>query len=39
LYLSVHEGSTGIKGEDAAILPTAGSIEGIFLYKIPSKDN
>jgi hypothetical protein len=28
-----------IDGEDAAILPTAGGIEGIFLFKIPSKDD
>jgi hypothetical protein len=32
-YPRVHEGLADIYGEDAAMLPTAGSIEGIFLSK------
>ena len=39
MYLSIHDGSAGINGDDASILPTAGSFEGIFLFKIPSKDD
>jgi hypothetical protein len=39
MYLSVHEGLAGINGDDAATLPTDGSIEGIFLFLNTFKDD